>query len=118
MVAMVGMGAQFLAQEPHHGVEPLQSREPFYDHNVVAMTMAHMRLFVDKDGSLPHPRPIREKSSYIIRCHFAVLKCKEKVQKKVFLKDDHLAQEPAQTDCFVQEFRFIILHKWPLLCRK
>ena len=55
MVAMVGMGAQFLAQEPHHGVEPLQSREQFYDHNVVAMTMAHMRLFVDKDGSLPHP---------------------------------------------------------------
>ena len=41
----------------------------------------------------------------------AMLKCKEKVQKKVFLKDDHLAQEPAQTGCFLQESRFITLHK-------
>jgi hypothetical protein len=41
----------------------------------------------------------------------ASLKCKEKVQKKVFLKDDHLAQKPAQIDCFLQESRFINLHK-------
>jgi len=38
-------------------------------------------------------------------------KCKEKVQKKVFLKYEHLAQKTAQTACFLQESRFITLHK-------
>jgi hypothetical protein len=41
----------------------------------------------------------------------ALPKCKEKVQKKVFLKVDHLAQKPAQTGWFLQESRFIVLHK-------
>jgi len=45
-------------------------------------------------------------------------KCKEKVQKKVFLKDDHLAQKPAQTACFLQESRFIALHKYPSFVQK
>ena len=47
-----------------------------------------------------------------------LLKCKEKVQKKVFLKDDHLAQKPAQTACFLQESRFIALHKYPSFVQK
>ena len=48
----------------------------------------------------------------------SLLKCKEKVQKKVFLKDDHLAQKPAQTACFLQESRFIALHKYPSFVQK
>jgi len=48
----------------------------------------------------------------------ALLKCKEKVQNKVFLKVDHLAQEPAQTGCFLQESRFITLHKHPSFAQK
>ena len=48
----------------------------------------------------------------------ASLKCKEKVQEKVFLKDDNLAQKPAQIDCFLQESRFIILHKHPYFVQK
>ena len=47
-----------------------------------------------------------------------LLKCKEKVQKKVFLKDDHLAQKPAQTDRFLQESHFIDLHKSPSFVQK
>ena len=46
------------------------------------------------------------------------LKCKEKVQKKVFLKVDHLAQKPAQTSCFLQESRFMTLHKSPSFVQK
>jgi len=48
----------------------------------------------------------------------SLLKCKEKVQKKVFLKDDHLAQKPAQTDRFLQESHFIDLHKSPSFVQK
>jgi hypothetical protein len=48
----------------------------------------------------------------------ASLKCKEKVQKKVFLKYDHLAQEPDKTDCFLQESRLITLHKHPSFVQK
>ena len=44
--------------------------------------------------------------------------CKEKVQKKVLMKDDNLERKPAQSACFVQESRFKILHKSFLLCRK
>ena len=45
-------------------------------------------------------------------------RCKEKVQKKVFLKVEHLAQEPAQTGCLLQESRFITLHKSPSFVQK
>ena len=45
----------------------------------------------------------------------SLLKCKE---KKVFLKDDHLAQKPAQTDRFLQESHFIDLHKHPSFVQK
>jgi len=45
-------------------------------------------------------------------------KCKEKVQKKAFLKVDHLAQKPAQNGCFLQETRFITLHKHPSFVQK
>jgi len=48
----------------------------------------------------------------------ALLKCKEKVQKKVLLKVDHLAQKPAQTACFLQESRFMNLHKSPSFVQK
>ncbi|MBR2238542.1 MAG: hypothetical protein IJ887_11835 [Prevotella sp.] len=48
----------------------------------------------------------------------ASLKCKEKVQKKVFLKYDHLAQKTAQTGCFLQESRLITLHKYPFFVQK
>ena len=47
-----------------------------------------------------------------------LLKCKEKVQKKVFLKVDHLAQKTAQTDRFLQESRFTTLHKSPSFVQK
>ena len=47
-----------------------------------------------------------------------LLKCKEKVQKKVFLKVDHLAQKPAQNGCFLQESHFITLHKYPSFVQK
>ena len=47
-----------------------------------------------------------------------LLKCKEKVQKKVFLKVDHLAQKPAQNGCFLQESRFMVLHKHPSFVQK
>ena len=47
-----------------------------------------------------------------------LLKCKENVQKKVFLKDDHLAQKPAQTACFLQESRFMVLHNHPSFVQK
>ena len=58
------------------------------------------------------------KTCPVIFMDFALLKCKEKVQKKVFLKDDHLAQEPAQTSCFLQESRFMTLHKSPSFVQK
>jgi len=48
----------------------------------------------------------------------ALLKCKEKVQKKVLLKDDHLAQEPAQTGYILQESHFTTLHKSPSFVQK
>ena len=47
-----------------------------------------------------------------------LLKCKEKVQKKVFLKVEHLAQKPAQTGYFLQESHFITLHKSPSFVQK
>jgi len=47
-----------------------------------------------------------------------LLKCKEKLQKKALLKDDHLAQKTAQTGCFLQESCFTILHKYPSFVQK
>ncbi|MBR2238584.1 MAG: hypothetical protein IJ887_12070 [Prevotella sp.] len=58
------------------------------------------------------------KTCPVIFMDFALLKCKEKVQKKAFLKDDHLAQKPAQTACFLQESRFIALHRYPSFVQK
>ena len=45
-------------------------------------------------------------------------KCKEKVQKKALLKVEHLAQKSDQTGYFLQESRFIILHKYPTFVQK
>ena len=60
----------------------------------------------------------KKETNIIIIQVVAWQKCKEKVQKKVLLKDNNLAQKPAQSARFVQESRFVILHKSRVLCRK